>query len=258
MLRIGDLEKLRQAYSVNSDVTLVEVMRQLGDPSDQAIATFAAKQMSHSDRNVRVLALRVLAHQRGEVAMRGVLVGLHDEKRRVCAVAIQASANCLADEEVVARLEEIARDKGQKRKLRRRALSMLAGDEGRLQNDLTPAAAAALRRMMVEREYRFAIVFGLVRLELTARVRALLEEFARSTDGGLRRMAQRALRGELVVHIGRYEADKEMQRLIMETCEVAHGRMYYWLPRGRKRGCQPHPPAPSPTHLGGGATASGH
>ena len=231
MLSIGDLKRLREAYSVYSDVSLNEALRQIGDPASEAIVDFAVRQMSQSNRNVRVLSLRVLAHQRGEEAMRGVLAGLHDERRRVCAVAIQASTNYLAYEDVVVRLEAIARDKGQKRKLRRRALSMLAGDEGRLRGDVTPAVTAALRRLMMESEYRFAIVFGLVRLALTARVRALLEEFARSVDEQERRMAERALLGERVVHIDGYAADEAMQRRIMERCELAHGRMYYWLPR---------------------------
>ena len=74
--------------------------------------------------------LRVLQHQQGDVAMRGVLAGLNDEARRVCAVAIQASGNYLAYPEIVARLAEIARDSTLKRKLRRRALSMLAGTKG--------------------------------------------------------------------------------------------------------------------------------
>lgn len=231
MLSISDLDKLREAYSAHSDVSLADALRQIGDPSEEAIVAFAADQMSHSDRNVRVLALRVLLHQRGERAMRGVLAGLNDEKRRVCAVAIQAAANYLDHADIVGRLEEIARDAGLKRKLRRRALSMLAGNDGRLGGELTLAAAAALRRLMAESEFRFAILFGMVRLELTPRVKSILETFARSADEAERDMARRALGGERVIHIDGYAADEAMQRRIMETCEIAHGRMFYWLPR---------------------------
>ncbi len=231
MLNISDLEKLREGYSAYSGLSLSDALRELGDPSQQSIVDAAVNAMSHSDRNVRVLALRVLENQQGEEAMSGVLAGLRDEKRRVCAVAIQAASRYLAYEEVVARLEEIARDTGLKRKLRRRALSMLAGDEGRMPGDLTPAVNASLWRMMAELEFRFAIVFGLSRLDLGQRVEAILEEFARSPDEGERRMADRALRGERVVHIGNYEADERQQCWIMESCDLAHGRMYYWLPR---------------------------
>lgn len=231
MLSIGDLKKLRQAYSVGSHVSVDEVLRRIGDPTDEAIIDFAVEQMSCKDRNIRVLALRVLEHYRGDRALQGLLAGLRDEKRRVCAAAIQACPNYLAREAVVARLEAIARDHGQKRKLRRRALSMLAGNEGRLRGDLSRAAAAALRRLMAEREYRFAILFGLVRLEAAPRTISLIEAFSASADEKEHQMAGRALGGERVIHIDRYSGDEAMQRRIMQTCDIAHGRMYYWLPR---------------------------
>lgn len=231
MLSISDMEKLRQAHSATSGLSVEDARRQIGDPSDETVIESAVAQMSHSDRNIRVLALRVLEHHAGERAARAVLAGLADEKRRVRAVAIQACANYLAHETVVARLEAIARDGGQKRKLRRRALSMLAGNDGRLQGDLTAVASAALWRLMTEEEYRFAIVFGLARLELTGRVKALLEAFAASADADQRGFAQRALGGERVIHIDRYAADEAMRQGIMQTCEIAHGRMYYWRPR---------------------------
>ena len=131
---------------------------------------------------MRVLALRVLAHYRGNRALPGLLAGLRDDKRRVRAAAIQACPNYLEHEAVAERLEEIVRDTALKRKLRRRALSMLAGNEGRLCGDLTKAAAAALRRLMAERECRFAIVFGLARLDAAPRIDSLVEEFAASPE----------------------------------------------------------------------------
>ena len=231
MLGISDLKKLRDAYGPYSDTTPAEALRQIGDPSDQAIVAFAVNLMSHSDRNLRVLALRVLAHQRGEAAMRGVLAGLLDETRRICASAIQACPNFLDNEAIVARLEDIARDGDLKRKLRRRALSMLAGNEGRLRGDLTPPVAAALRRLMAKPDLRNPIAFGLVRLELTPAVKSILEEFGRSSDEAERDMARRALAGERVVHIDRYAGDEATQRRITASCDIAQGRMYYWLPR---------------------------
>ena len=101
------------------------------------LIAFAVEQVSRPERNLRVLALRVLAHQRGERAMHGVLAGLNDEKRRVCAVAIQACPSFLVFEEIVRRLEAIVHDTRLKRKLRRHALSMLSGNEGRWRGDLT-------------------------------------------------------------------------------------------------------------------------
>ena len=192
--------------------------------------TFALSQMCSPDRNVRVLMLRILRHQQGERAMRAVLAGLQDERRRVCAVATQGCPNFLDYPEIVTRLEDIAKDASLKRKLRRRALSMLAGDEGRLQGDLTVPVFAALTRLMAEGEYRFTIIFGLARLDLTPRVAALLKESARSKDKREREMAQRRLGGERVIHIDAYSAHEALHRRIRQNCEIAHGRMFYWLP----------------------------
>ena len=231
MPSVGDLEMLRQARSEGGKYSAADVLHQLGDPADEAIVDLAVEQMSSSDRNIRVLALRVLELYRGDRALPGLLAGLRDEKRRVCAAAIQACPNYLENDAVAERLEEIVGDVALKRKLRRRALSMLAGNEGRLHGDLTRAAAAALRRLMTEQEYRFAIVFGLVRLEAAPRIESLVRDFAASADEMERRMAGRALGGERIIHIDRCAANEEMHQRIMRTCDIAHGRMYYWLPR---------------------------
>ena len=231
MLSIADLKLLRDAYSAYRELRLEDALRIIGNPSAEAVVERALAGMAERDRNLRVLMLRILQHQQGDTAMRGVLAGLKDKSRRVCAVAIQASGNYLAYPEVAARLEAIARDSTLKRKLRRRALSMLAGDEGRQRGDLTPAAFDALTELMRHTEYRFAIVFGLARLDLAPRVQTLLERFARSQDRQERALAQRALSGERVIHIDAY-TDEESQRLrIVERCDIAFGRMYYWLPR---------------------------
>ena len=231
MLSIAELKMLRDAYSAHTELEPAEALRMIGNPSADELAERALAGVSEQDRNLRVLMLRVLQHQRGDMAMRAVLAGLNDEARRVCAVAIQACGNYLASSEIVARLAAIARDSSLKRKLRRRALSMLAGDEGRQPGDLTPAQFEALTELMKTPEHRLGIVFGLARLELRPRVKRLLERFAHSSDESECMLARRALRGERVIHIDAY-ADSEAQQLqIMENCDIAHGRMFYWLPR---------------------------
>lgn len=231
MLRIADMKLLREAYRLGDAQSSDDVLEQIGKPSPDALVEYALAQLSSRDRNIRVLMLRVLRQQRGERAMRGVLAGLHDEARRVCAVAIQACPNFLAYADIVLRLEALALDSRLKRKLRRRALSMLTGDEGRMSGDLTEAVADALRRLMQNPECRFAILFGLARLQLESRTQAILEIFAQSADAAERSMAGRALSGEYIVHIDNYAQDAAQQRAIMQQCEIAHGRMYYWLPR---------------------------
>lgn len=231
MLSIGDIHTLRRAYSAYDDLTLPEALSRIGNPSDAELVEFAVSQMAHPDRNARVLMLRLLRHQQGERAMQGLLAGLHDKKRRVCAVAIQACPNYLDYAEIVRRLEAMARDDSLKRKLRRRALSMLAGDEGRLPGDLSPAVSHALTRLMLEAECRFSIVFGLARLDLTPRVSDLLRAFADSADARERHLARRALGSERVIHIDTYAGDAALHHWIRENCEIAHERMFYWIPR---------------------------
>ena len=231
MLTISDCQLLRDSYSSNSETTMDVALRNIGHPSPEQLVDFALQQMQGEDRNVRVLMLRILAHQNGERAARGVLAGLRDRTRRVCSVAIQACPNYLHDEAIVQQLVAIAGDDGRKLKLRRRALSMLAGDEGRWGGDLTPAVFAALKVLMRLDDCPFAIVFGLVRLDAEPRLQSLLHEFAKSRDTAEAQLARRAVSGERVIHIDNYSDNLPMQRHIMKTCEIAHGRMYYWLPR---------------------------
>ena len=231
MLSLADMKLLREAYSAYSELRPKDAMRLIGNPPAEDVVERAVAGMAERDRNLRVLMLRVLQHQRGDAAMRGVLAGLYAAERRVCAAAIQASGHYLAYPEIVARLDAIARDATLKRKLRRRALSMLAGNEGRHAGDLTPAVFDALTGLMHDPAFRFAIVFGLARLDAAPRVQALLERFARSSDADERKLAQRALSGERVIHIDAYADDESLRRRIAERCEIAHGRMYYWLPR---------------------------
>ena len=62
-------------------------------------------------------------------------------------------------------------------------------------------------------------------------MKSILEDFAAAEDELERQMAGRALRGERVIHIDGYSADEAAQRRIMASCDIAYGRMYYWLPR---------------------------
>ncbi len=231
MLTIRDCAVLREAYSPSSDLVVDEARRLIGEPTDNTLIAFACEQMSNPDRNVRVLMLRLLAYQTGSQATQGVLAGLRDARRRVCAVAIQACPNYLGREEIVRELLLIAKDPSRKRKLRRRALSMLSGDEGRWQGDLTPPVFAALSTLIQEEKLRFPILFGLIRLEMAPQIESLLAQFAGSGNEAERTLANRALAGEVVIHIDNFAEDPDRQRQIMERCDIAYGRMYYWIPR---------------------------
>lgn len=231
MLTIQDCEVLREAYSPHSDLVVDEAWRRIGNPSADALIAFASEQMGNPDRNVRVLMLRLLARQTGSRAAFGVLSGLRDSQRRVCAVAIQACPNFLHREDIVRQLVSIATDPRRKRKLRRRALGMLSGNEGRWQGDLTHTVFAALSILIEDERFRFPILFGLIRLEAAPRIERLLAQFSESSDQAERSLAKRALHGEVVIHIDNYADNPGRQRQIMERCDIAYGRMYYWIPR---------------------------
>lgn len=231
MPSISEYQALRLAYEAGDERRLARTLADCGLPSQRALTEAALASLRQGDRNQRVLMLRLLRYQHGSLASSGVLAGLHDPKRRVCAAAVQACPNYLAYPDIVERLEAIALDQGAKRKLRRRALSMLAGDEGRLRGDISEPVMAALRRMMASEEHRFTIVFGLARLALEARIRQLLADFAASEARLERDFAGRALAGEIVIHIDAYSRVPALRRRVMESCPIAHGRMYYWLPR---------------------------
>ena len=231
MLSIADMRTLREAWHAGSAIPPAEALANIGNPSPDEIVDSALAHMADGDRNIRVLTLRVLRHQRGEIAMRGVLSGLRDESRRVQTVAIQACPNFLEFGELVGLLESMASDMSLKRKVRRRALSTLAGDEGRMTGEITASVHSALTRLMQNPDCRFAIVFGLARLELGERTKTLLQSFAASGSAAERNMATRALNGERIIHIDAYAQDEALHRRIMQNCDIAHGRMYYWLPR---------------------------
>lgn len=231
MLTIRDCEVLRDAYSPHSTLAVDDAWRRIGKPSADDLVAFACEQMSNPDRKVRVLMLRLLQRQTGERAAQAVLSGLRDSKRRVCAVAIQACPNFLHNEAIVRELASIATDPGRKRKLRRRALSMLSGDEGRWRADLTAPVYATLSTLIQNEERRFPILFGLLRLEMAPRIERLLADFARSGNEAERLLAKRALAGEFVIHIDNLADDLDRQRRIMQRCDIAYGRMYYWIPR---------------------------
>ena len=231
MLSLEAMQQLRDAYFPYSPVSEPDVLAQLGHPTRDEIIETALNGLKSEDRNVRVLMLRVLGGQSGEQAMRGILAGLNDSERRVRSVAIKSSGNYLVFPEITNRLQAIVTDEGETRKIRGQALSSLAGREGRLVGDLSDTAAETLETLAKIERYRFQILFGLVRLDLTERVETLLKAFVTSGSKAEAIMATRALCGYRVVHIGRFEDDRATEQHIRQTCEVAAGRMFYWITR---------------------------
>lgn len=119
MLSLDVMRKLRDAYDPYSGVSEADALRQIGNPTRNAIIDTALEGLRSEDRNVRVLMLRVLAGQSGERAMLGILAGLGDAERRVRETAIKSCGNFGAQPAVTARLTEIVMDDAEKSRIRR-------------------------------------------------------------------------------------------------------------------------------------------
>ena len=231
MLSIEAMRQLRDAYNPHMNVSEQAVLQKIGNPSADEIIETALAGMQSPDRNVRVLMLRVLNKQSGAKAMQGILTGLHDGKRRVRAVAIKCSRNYHHFPEIVNRLKAIALDEQEKNKIREAALSTLAGSEGHLVAELTDTAAEALESLAQMPKHRFQILLQLIRLDMNDNVKALLQAFVEHGNKQEAVMATRALYGYRVVHITMFQNDKAAEQYIRQTCEIAHERMLYWIPR---------------------------
>jgi hypothetical protein len=231
MLTLDDMTLLRDGYFEYNDLSLHDALTQIGNPSTDDIIASALDGMNSPDRNIRVMMLRILKHQSGEKAMRGILAGLNDEKRRVRSVAIKSSGNYHEFTDITGRLKVMAIDDAEKPKIREHALSMLVGDEGRLVGDLDQPVVSALQSLLKNEAHRFQILFGLVRLDLNERVEALLKEFVKNGSKDEAVMATRALSGFRVVHIGIFEDDREAEARVKQSGDNVYGRMYYWITR---------------------------
>jgi HEAT repeat protein len=201
------------------------------DPSKTVDAAIEA--MKRSDRNVRVAALRILGRGHGEKAANGIIAGLNDPKRRVREVAVKSSRPYLDDPRVVARLQEMIEDDNETDRIRGQALQALAGHFPHQPDapQVPQAAIRALELMAKAEKYRSAVLWRLLQMDLTEEVENLLREFVKEGTREQAVMATRALCGYRVVNIGVF--DKEERRRIVQTSEVAAGRVFYWVERSR-------------------------
>jgi hypothetical protein len=231
MLTLEAMRQLRDAYLPDTAVTEAAVLEQIGQPTRVEIIETALAGMQSTDRNVRVMMLRVLAAQSGAQAMQGILLGLNDPKRRVRSVAIKSSQHYLGFAEITNRLQAMVTDDDEKPKIRGQALSVLAGLGMVMTGNLTEAMSESLETLVQVDRYRWQILFGLVRLDLTDQVEELLRAFVKDGSKAEAIMATRALCGYRVINIGQFDGKEAVQRSIAQTCEIAAGRVFYWIPR---------------------------
>ena len=186
------------------------------------------------DRNERVRALRALSVQPSDDAAAALVQALSDSERRVRDVAVQSCRRFTERVEIVERLVRIALDEDEKRKIRGRALAVLGGVDGPPIRFLLPQAAADALRELVQHQYlRSTILRGLCQLELATDASdpaaLLLREFAAHGSAAEAAVAQRALNGEKLVNLGLF--DEPMRTQIAQSCDLAAGRVFYWINR---------------------------
>ncbi len=145
--------------------------------------------------------------------------------------AIKSCGNFGAHPAVTARLTEIVTDDAEKTRIRRFALDWLARATGTSKNGLANAAADALRDLAKIPRCRSEILFRLLQMDADDNVEGLLREFVRDGSKDEAVMATRALCGYRVIHLGAFEGAPDIQSRIKQTCEVAAGRVYFWMKR---------------------------
>ncbi len=230
MLSHSAMRELSLANTSRSQATESEILARLGHPSRDEIVETAIAGLASQDRNVRVVMLRVLRGQSGPRAMQGVLAGLSDPKRRVREVAIDASANYHMYPEITDRLEAMAIDEHETRRIRSFALASLVEPVGSLGQALTAAHLQAVDSIARSDKYRGRILMGLLQLDLNRHVEPLLRDFVANGTREEAVMATRALCGFRVASLGAFESGR-VRKYIIHTCEPAAGRFMYWVRR---------------------------
>lgn len=231
MLTLDAMRRLRDAYGPYGPGSEAEVLDQIGNPTREEIIETAIDALGSDDRNLRVLGLRVLKGQSGKRAEQGILMGLVDPKRRVREVAIKSSAAYQGSREIARRLSEMASDEAETNRIRSFALGALVSTASRAENETGAGAIESLAAFCRIDAYRPHLLAGLLQLDLNGRVEELLREFVSHGTREEAVMATRALCGYRVANIGLFEAYPEVKRYVAARCELASGRVWYWIPR---------------------------
>jgi len=197
-----------------------------GDP-DRAFAA-AMDAVADDDRNVRVLALRIVAADGRPEGAKAIVAGLNDGKRRVRDVALKSSKGYLGDAGVVRRIVEMVEDEAETAKLRGRALFSLGGGypSPNKAGDIPKAALKALEAFATRDLMRKAVLRSLAAMDLNEDVWALLQEFVRTGTKEEAVAATRALCGYRLVNWG----SATPSELVQAGAEPAGG-VYYWIRR---------------------------
>jgi hypothetical protein len=203
-------------------------LRELAASDGDGALKAALSAVTDGDRNVRVLALRIVGADGRPEGAPAIIAGLNDGKRRVRDVALKSSRHYLGDPAVVARIAAMVEDEGETGKLRSRALLALGGGYPRPNQagEIPAAALKALEALATRDRMRGAILRSLAAMDMTEDVRALLREFVRTGTKEEAVAATRALCGYRLVNSGNATSEE----LAAAGAEPADG-VYRWVPR---------------------------
>lgn len=188
--------------------------------------------LKESDRNVRVMALRMLnqaalADKSDEKQIKriasGILLGLKDEKRRVREIAIKSCGPVMQSSEVSQRLNEIIESPDEKR--RNRGGAMMALFSGK------SVPVDIVRELVKSPHLRPHLFTFLLGAALSPSAKELLEDFVREGDTAEARAARRALDGEQIVNLAWFREDE--RRKVKHTHDAWQG-VWIWVKRSGK------------------------
>jgi len=208
-------------------------VRELQDAPTTVAAKGALAAMAEEDRNARVAALRVIQSVAGRddftsaaqtACLEAVLKALSDSKRRVRWNASKCAGLFMDHPDILARIQAIAEDETEKRKIRFTALYQLS--DARV---LPEPAMDALRLMSDVPKYRQHILLILLRAEMSESVKELLQEYVRNGTREEALLATRALCGYQVVHIQSLDKDAR-KRLTLED-QAMSSLTWWWVKR---------------------------
>jgi hypothetical protein len=169
-----------------------EELRELAETDLDAAFQESLTAIQSSDRNLRVLALRIVGRSGRSEGAAAVIAGLGDPKKRVRRAAFQAAGRYLDHPEVADRLLKAWREDP-------RAPWALVGRMPQPEGGLTPGVREVMKTVLgslTESErYRSSLLTHLLRMDMNSTVEQLLSEYVQSGTKEEAVAATRALCG---------------------------------------------------------------
>ncbi len=230
-MNLEAIRALNRSHVAHDTAAQQASLEQMGNPTPDELVELALDGLDDADRNVRFQMLRLLGTQVRPKAAPGILRALSDPARRVRKLALRLSVLYAGNSAIEARLEEICFDEGETRKIRSAAFMALSS--GTFLASLATSSEAA-RKYFEDvpdlEKYRGSALNLLVSLDpLTDEMRDVLRYVVETGSKDEAVTATRALCGFRVINLAGIPPAE--RKRIAQTCELAWGRVMYWVPR---------------------------